>query len=91
MVDLAEHLDELRITAGRAEALAAVAVSAYDDLAWDEPDALLIERVAHLIGATHEATSLVMLAVDHFLTVVADAQPAEGGDQRDGEGTSSDK
>jgi hypothetical protein len=89
MVDLGAHMDELRIAAGRVEALAAVSVETYDNAIWEDADPVIVERIAHLLGATHEAAAAAVEAVDHFRTVVADAQPTEGGDQWGGVATAS--
>jgi hypothetical protein len=71
------------------EAFATVSVEAYDNASWNDPDPQIIERIAHLLGATHEAAAAAVEAVDHSRTAVADAQPADGGDQWSSEGTAS--
>jgi hypothetical protein len=87
MVDMGARLDELWVAAGRTEALAAVSVEAYDNASWNDPDPQIIERLAHLLGVTHEAAVATVSAVDRFRTAVADAQPATAGERWTGEGT----
>ena len=89
MVDLAVHLDELRLAAGRVVALVAVSVENYDNLSTQDPDPDVVERVAHLLGAAYEAAAAMLETVDKFRGIVADMQPAPGGERWDGDGTAS--
>ena len=82
-VDLAGHLDALRIAVGKVEALAAVAAESYDNTIWNNTDPLQIDRMAHLLGATAEAAATAVAAVDRLHTFVADQQPADAGDNWD--------
>jgi hypothetical protein len=80
MSNLAAELDALRIAAGRTEAFASIAVQLYDDGTESESDPARSERVAYLLGAVAEAAAEVVTVVDRFRVLVADQQPAEGGD-----------
>jgi hypothetical protein len=80
MSKVAAELDALRIAAGRTEAFAAIAVQLYDDGAGPGSDRVQSERVAYLLGAVAEAAAGVVAVVDRFSVLVADQQPAEGGD-----------
>jgi len=80
MSNLAAELDALRIAAGRTEAFASIAVQLYDDGAGSGSDLGQSERVAYLLGAVAEAAAEVVAVVHRFRVLVADQQPAEGGD-----------
>lgn len=85
-IDLADHLDALRIAVGKFDALITVAVESYDNTSWRSADSLQIDRMAHLLGAAADAATTAIEAVDRFRTLVADRQPAatgyDWGDQR---------
>lgn len=91
MSNLAAELDALRIAAGRAEAFASIAVQLYDDGAGSGSDQVQSERVAYLLGAVAEAAAGVVAVVDRFSVLVADQQPAEGGDNWEPEGNDDDR
>lgn len=76
MTDVAGHLDELRIAVGETEALAALAVESFDRADWEGADQLLVERTAYVLGVIARSAATAASRVDHFRTVVADAQPA---------------
>lgn len=80
MSNLAAELDALRIAAGRTEAFASIAVQLYDDGTGSGSDLAQSERVAYLLGAVAEAAAEVVAVVDRFRVLVADQQPAQGGD-----------
>jgi len=86
MVDLAVHLDELRLAAGRVVALSAVAVENFDNLSTQDPDPDVVERVAHLPGAAYETAAAMLESVDRFRGIVADMQPAASGERWDDAG-----
>jgi len=80
MSDLAAELDALVVAAGRTEAFASIAVQLYDDGAGPVTDLVHSERVAYLLGAVAEAAAQVVTVVKRFRVLVADRQPADGGD-----------
>jgi hypothetical protein len=90
MSNLAAELDALRIAAGRTEAFASIAVQLYDDGAGSGSDPAQSERIAYLLGAVAEAAAGVVAVVDRFRVLVADQQPAEGGDYWEPEGNDDD-
>jgi hypothetical protein len=49
------------------------------------------ERVAYLLGAVAEAAAGVVAVVDRFSVLVADQQPAEGGDYWEPDGNDDDR
>jgi hypothetical protein len=83
VIDLPAQLDALRITVGKVDALAALAEEAFDNTICTDADALQIDRMAHLIGAVAESAATAVAAVDRFRALVADQQPAPGGDHWD--------
>ena len=90
MSSLAAELDALRIAAGRTEAFASIAVQLYDDGVSSGSDLSQSERVAYLLGAVAEAAAEVVAVVNRFRVLVADQQPAEGGDHWEPEGNEDD-
>jgi hypothetical protein len=91
MSNVAAELDALRIAAGRTEAFASIAVQLYDNGAGSGSDQVQSERVAYLLGAVAEAAAGVVAVVDRFSVLVADQQPAEGGDNWVPEGSDDDR
>jgi hypothetical protein len=70
--DIEAHLDDLRRAIGRVEALADSAVRAYGDM----HEALVDERVAHLIDMTSEAAFHALEEVDRMRLAVSNPVPA---------------
>ena len=91
MSNLAAELDALRIAAGRTEAFASIAVQLYDDGTGSGSDLAQSERVAYLLGAVAEAAAQVVAVVDRFRVLVADQQPAQGGDSWEPGGNEDDR
>jgi hypothetical protein len=79
------QLDALRIAAGEADVLATVTLEWFDKGTGGDADQLQLERLAYLLGLIARATTAVVAAVDRFHAALADAQPADGGDQWDRE------
>lgn len=80
-----DQLAALRVAAGEVDALAAVTVAWFDDGDWGDADPLLVERVASLLGLVARGATTLVAAIQQFHGLVADAQPAAGGDSWDDE------
>jgi hypothetical protein len=72
MTEIAAQLDDLRISVGEVDALAALAVASYDDGDWRAADADQVERMAYLLGAVAKAAAASGAAVDRFHAFTAD-------------------
>jgi uncharacterized membrane protein len=78
--DIASQLAALRVAAGEVDALASVTVALFDDGDWVDVDPLVVDRLASLLGLVARGATGMVAAVERFHSVVADAQPAAGGD-----------
>jgi hypothetical protein len=78
---VADQLGALRVAAGEADALAAVTVALFDDGDWTDPDPVLVDRVASLLGLMGRAATAVIAAVEKLHGAIADAAPAAGVDR----------
>jgi hypothetical protein len=84
------HLDELRIAVGEVDALAAVALSWFDDRDWNGADPVLVEQAGYLIGVIARSAATAASEVARFHVAVADAQLAPTGERWDySDGTAS--
>lgn len=86
---IADQSAALRVAVGEVDALAAVTVALFDDGDWARVDPLVVDRLASLLGLVARGATAVVAAVERFHSVVADAQPAAGGDDWDDEGAAS--
>lgn len=74
---LVAQLGALRVAAGEADALAAVTLALFDDADWSaDPDPVLVDRVASLLGLLAKAAPAVITAVERFHGLLADALPS---------------
>ena len=78
---VADQLGALRIAAGEADALAAVTAALFDDGDWTDPDPVLVDRIASLLGLLAKAATAVIAAVEKMHGSIADAMPAAGVDR----------
>lgn len=77
-------MDALRIVVAEVEALVVLAVEAFDHADWRGVDPHLIERMASVLGVIARSAGVAVEAVGRLHGVVADAQPANGGERWDG-------
>ena len=90
MMAIAAPLDALRVAVAEVEALAALAVHAFDDADWHGTDQQLLERVASVLGVIARSAAAAIIAVNRLHSAIADAQPATAGERWDyNDGTAS--
>jgi hypothetical protein len=90
MTDIAAPLNALRIAVAEVEALAAMAVHAFDDSDWSGADQQLVERTASVLGVIARSATSAITAFNRLHSAIADAQPATAGERWDyNDGTAS--
>ena len=90
MTDIAAPLHALRIAVAEVEALAALAVHAFDDADWHGGDQQLVERMASVLGVIARSAASAIAALNRLHSAIADAQPATAGERWDyNDGTAS--
>ena len=83
MTDIAAPLDALRIAVAEVEALAAMAVQAFDDADWHGADQQPAERMASVLGVVARSAAFAITAVNRLHSAIADSQPATAGERWD--------
>jgi len=73
---LATQVNVLGIAVSKTDALVAVTVEWFDDVAWGTAGPRKVEQMAHLLGTIAEAAERAVAAFDRWHALVADAQPA---------------
>jgi hypothetical protein len=76
---VATQLEELRDNIGEIDALAALALDAFDYADWGGADPQLVERVAYVIGIIARTAATAGSKLDAFHAAVADTQPVPAG------------
>ena len=74
-----QEMDDLRIALGEVDALSLVTADAYDREDWIRPDAVLVERIASLLGLISKSAGDAMAAFHRLHAAVADAAPMQPG------------
>ena len=89
MTDIAALLHALHVAVAEVEALAALAVHAFDDADWHGGDEL-VERMASVLGVIARSAASAITALNRLHSAIADAQPATAGERWDyNDGTAS--
>lgn len=78
-----DQLAALRVVAGETDALAAVTEALFDDGDWTDPDPVLVDRIASLLGLLAKTATTLIAAVEKFHGAIADAMPAAAVDRDD--------
>ena len=90
MTDIAAPLHALHVAVAEVEALAALAVHAFDDADWHGGDQQLVERMASVLGVIARFAASAITALNRLHSAIADAQPATAGERWDyNDGTAS--
>ena len=90
MMDIAVPLSALHVAVSEVEALAALAVHAFDDADRRGGDQQQVERMASVLGVIARSAASAITALNRLHSAIADAQRATAGERRDyNDGTAS--
>ena len=83
MRDIAAPLQALHVAVAEVEALAALAMHAFDDADWHGGDRPFVERMASVLGVIARSAAFAITSLNRLHSAIADAQPATAGERWD--------